>query len=62
MKNAKKNIISETIKSIIPNFKPRLTIKVWLPSKVDSLTISRHQNHNKALKQTKLKNSSRELE
>ena len=40
----KKNIISETIKSIIPNFKPLWTYIECLPSKEPSLIISVNQN------------------
>ena len=42
-KNAKKNMISETINRIIPNLKPRWTEAVCWSSNVASLTISRHQ-------------------
>jgi len=42
-KNAKKNIISETINRIMPNRKPLWTDAVCWSSKVASLTISRHQ-------------------
>jgi len=40
----KKNITSETIKSIIPNFKPFWTKIECLPSNEPSLTISVNQN------------------
>jgi len=42
-KNAKKNIISDTINKIIPNRKPRWTGTVCCSSNVASLTMSRHQ-------------------
>jgi len=42
-KNAKKNIISETINRIIPSLKPRCTDTVCCSSNVASLTMSRHQ-------------------
>ena len=38
-KNEKKNITSEVIKSTIPIFNPDWTFLVWLPWKVDSITI-----------------------
>ena len=42
-KNAKKNITSETINKITPNFNPDCTDLVCWPSKVPSRIISRHQ-------------------
>ena len=42
-KNAKKNIISDTMNRIMPNRKPRWTETVCWSSNVASLTISRHQ-------------------
>jgi len=42
-KNAKKNIISDTMNKIIPNRKPLWTGAVCCSSNVASLTISRHQ-------------------
>ena len=42
-KNAKKNIISETMNKTIPIRKPNCTFVVWWPSKVDSVTISPNQ-------------------
>ena len=53
-KNQKKNIISETIKRIIPNFKPFWTCIVCFPSNVPSLTISVNQNCTKNAKTKKL--------
>jgi hypothetical protein len=44
-KKAKKNIISETINSIMPYLKPNCTIFVCAPSNVDSRTTSRHQTN-----------------
>lgn len=44
-KNPKKNMTSEKINSIIPNFKPTWTILVCLPIIVLSRTISRHQRN-----------------
>ncbi len=41
-KNAKKNIISDRIKRIIPNFRPRRTRDEWCPWRVDSRVTSRH--------------------
>ena len=42
-KNAKKNIISDTINKIIPYLKPVCTTLVWWPSNVASLITSLHQ-------------------
>ena len=39
-KNEKKNITSEAINNIIPNFIPFCTLKLWCPSKVASIIIS----------------------
>lgn len=44
-KKARKNMISETIKRIIPKRKPIWTEWVWNPRKVDSRTTSRHQRN-----------------
>jgi len=44
-KNAKKNIISETINKITPIFNPCWTVFVCCPSYVPSLIISRHQEN-----------------
>lgn len=41
-KKAKKNIISEIINRIIPNFRPLKTNDEWWPCRVDSRTTSRH--------------------
>lgn len=41
-KNAKKNIISDKIKRIIPNFRPFRTRDVWRPWRVLSRVTSRH--------------------
>lgn len=41
-KNAKKNITSETIKRIIPNFSPVRTVEVCRPWNVASRITSRH--------------------
>ena len=42
-KKLKKNITSEAINKHIPNRTPCCTLKVWCPSKVDSIIIS--ENH-----------------
>ena len=42
-KKLKKNIISDAMNKDIPNLTPCWTLNVWLPSKVDSTTIS--ENH-----------------
>lgn len=44
-KNDKKKNTSDVINSSIPNFKPKITSLVCVPSKVDSRTMSRHQFH-----------------
>ncbi len=45
MKNAKKNMTSDTINKIIPNRLPNWTKVVCCPSKVPSRTISRHHTY-----------------
>jgi hypothetical protein len=44
-KKAKKNITSDTINKSIPYRNPSCTMFVWCPSKVDSLTTSRHHKN-----------------
>lgn len=44
-KNAKKNITSESINSIIPDLKPHCTCSVWSPLNVASRITSRHQTN-----------------
>jgi len=51
----KKNITSDTINNIIPNFKPFWTNFVCLPSKVASLIISENQDSTTKIKNIKLK-------
>jgi hypothetical protein len=44
-KKLKKNIISEAINKAIPNLIPSWTLKVWWPSKVDSVMMSANQRN-----------------
>lgn len=56
-KKEKKNIISEAINSFIPNKILSWTLKVWLPSKVASVTIS--ESHRDRVRQSKTKEISK---
>jgi len=53
-KKKKKNITSDTINKIIPNFKPFCTIFVCFPSKLDSRIISVNQDSTINIKIIKL--------
>lgn len=44
-KKLKKNITSEAINNAMPNLIPSCTLNVWLPSNVDSVTISENQRN-----------------